>query len=446
MKQNINIPTRVGRLRVHLGHALWVFPGVATVVGLVLAAFVSEYGNATPATLVAVLTTGGPEGARDTVKIIASASLAATTLVFSLTVVALQIAASQYSPRLPRQFLRDRSTQAVMGLFILTFVYSLAVLRSIDASAEFVPQQAVTLSFLLGLAVVGAFVYFIHHIVHAIRVEQILNDIETKTVAALRRNHVRLEQSDPRPEKPVIPERAVPILVHRSGVIQRFDAADLVDTAQHHDVVIRFVRLMGQHVVADAPLAWAWTREEAARPPDPEELRPEVLEVVQLGAERTLQADVAFGIIQLVDVALRAVSPAVNDPTTACTALQYSAVVLVQLCRYRLGDELFHDPTGHLRVAIPRRAFPAYLEMVVAPMRRACPDDVSVMLSLMEMLADVGRAALDSDEQRDAVSGQLETVVRACTDAVPEKSDRQQLEDAADEVERALAGEPPRQP
>lgn len=441
----INLATRVGRLRVRLGHALWVFPAVSCVGALLVAGWVSHLNYTTAPSLGGLLTTGGAVGARDTVQIIASSSLAATTLVFSITVVALQIASAQYSPRLPREFLRDRGTQVVMGVFIFTFAYSISVLRSISAQDEFVPQFAVTLAFLFSLASLAAFVYFIHHIVHAIRVEQIMKDVQTKTVGALEGNHPRREQSDPSPDKPEIPDRAVPILVRRSGVIQRFDAAALVGFAERRDIIVRFVRVLGDQVVADTPLAWAWSADEATQPPDPEEVKPRILEVVQLGGERTLQADVAFGVTQLVDIALRAVSPAVNDPTTACNAIEYLANVMVRLCRHRLGDLLFHDPAGALRVAIPQHTFPMYLDLASSPIRRVAAGDPAVMTSLLQMLADVGRASKGGD-QREAVAAQLELVRAAAAQEISAKADLETVDRAAKEVERALAGEPPRQP
>lgn len=445
MRARLNLPTRVGRLRVRLGHALWVFPAVSCVAALLLAGWVSNLGYTTTPSLGGLLTTGGAVGARDTVKIIASASLASTTLVFSITVVALQIASAQYSPRLPREFLRDRSTQVVMGVFIFTFAYSISVLRSISAQDEFVPQFAVTLAFLFSLASLAAFVYFIHHIVHAIRVEQIMKDVQTKTVGALEGNHPRREQSDASPSKPEIPDRAVPILVRRSGVIQRFDAAALVGFAERRDIVVRFVRVLGEQVVGETPLAWAWSTDDTTQPPDPEEARPRILEVVQLGGERTLQADVAFGVTQLVDIALRAVSPAVNDPTTACNAIEYLANVMVRLCHHRMGDLLFHDAAGVLRVTIPQRTFHLYLDLACSPIRRVAAHDPAVVTSLLQMLAEIGRASI-GDDQREAVRDQLEIVRTAAEQDVRAKTDREAVHLAAEEVERALAGQPPRQP
>ena len=141
---------------------------------------------------------------------------------------------------------------------------------------------------------------------------------------------------------------------------------------------------------------------------------------------------------------MRAVSTAINDPTTACASIRSAEIVLVQLCKHRLGDLLLCDDKDVVRVAVPRRAFEAYLDMVVTPLRRTCPADMAVMLRLSEMLADVGRAAIESDEQSDHVAHHMALVERAVCRAVREEEDVEKIRRASQAVDRALAGRPPR--
>ena len=178
MRIPINYSAILGRLRMRVHRAFWIAPMLAIFGAIATAASVARLDFTTSASLGGVLTTGGPVGARNLVEIVATTSLTVVTIAFSVTIVALQVAAAQYSPRVPRQFIRDRATQFVMAVFIFTFVYSLTVLRSIHEKEGFVPQFAVTLAFLFALASVVAFVYFIHHIVHAVRIEQVLRQVE----------------------------------------------------------------------------------------------------------------------------------------------------------------------------------------------------------------------------------------------------------------------------
>ena len=444
MQIMINYSATLGRIRMLLHQAFWIFPMFAIIGGILTATFVTRLDFTTSASLGGLLDTGGPVGARNLVETVASTSLTVVTIAFSVTIVALQVAAAQYSPRVPRQFIRDRATQLTLAVFIFTFVYSLAVLRSIREDSQIVPQFAVTLAFVFALISVAAFVYFIHHIVHAIRIEQILRSVEKRTVAAVKSNYELRADDDPKPALPEIPARAVPVLATSSGIIQRINADLLLDFAAEHDLVIGYVYMLGDQAVMDTALAWAWTRDCDADFPDIEtELRKRIVKSLQLGRERSVQADVAFGLTQLVDIALRAVSTAINDPTTACASIRSAEIVLVQLCKHELGDVLLEDEDGIVRVAVPRRPFEAYLDMVVTPLRHACPDDIAVMLRLSEMLEDVGRASVESDEQREHVAHQIELVERAVDHAVHEQEDVSKVHCAAEAVETALDGKPP---
>ena len=445
MRIMVNYSAMVGRIRMLIHQAFWIFPMIAIFGGILAATFVSKLKFTTSASLGGLLETGGPVGARNLVETVASTSLTVVTITFSVTIVALQVAAAQYSPRVPRQFIRDRATQLTLAVFIFTFVYCLAVLRSIREDTQVVPQFAVTLAFIFAIVSVGAFVYFIHHIVHAIRIEQILRHVEQRTVWALTANYERREKGDPAPDLPEIPDRAVPVRATSSGIIQRINADLLLDYATKHDLVIQYVYLLGDQAVKDTALAWVWTSDPDGEVPDPEqELRPRIAKSLQIGSERSVQADVAFGLTQLVDIALRAVSTAINDPTTACASIRSAEIVLVQLCQHRLANILLCDDESTVRVAVPRRSFEDYLDMVVTPLRRTCPSDMAVMLRLSEMLADVGRAAVESDQQGDAVAHHMKLVERAVDPAVSEEEDIRKIRRAGEAVETALSGKPPR--
>ncbi|HBK16000.1 MAG TPA: hypothetical protein DDZ54_10355 [Erythrobacter sp.] len=236
----------------------------------------------------------------------------------------------------------------------------------------------------------------------------------------------------------------MPVLAPASGIIQRINPRLLLRYAQKEDLVIEYTYLLGDQAVMDTALAWVWTRDPDREQPDPTgDLRKRVIRSLQLGHERSVQADVAFGLTQLVDIALRAVSSAINDPTTARASIRSAEIVLVQLSKHRLGDRLIKDDDGIVRIAVPRRSFGDYLDMVVTPLRNTCPGDMAVMLRLCEMLEDVGRAAAHRAEQRERIAAQIELVKRAAIRAVEEQADLDKIFRAAHSVEVALAGKPP---
>ncbi len=215
--------------------------------------------------------------------------------------------------------------------------------------------------------------------------------------------------------------------------------------AKKRGVVLCLVRTIGEHVAAGTPIGWTWADNEGRKPPPADDTRDEFTVAIQLTADRSLEDDVAFGFVQLTDVALRALSPAINDPTTACNAISSLEILLVKLTGYRLGDRQFHDEEGVLRVLVPQPTFADLLDRVVTPIRQAAPDDITIAVCLCDMLADIARAA-QTDEQRNSVATQLERIEEAFKDAAQQSVDVERLTDAASQVRSALKGHTPRSP
>nr|WP_255618206.1 DUF2254 domain-containing protein [Aurantimonas sp. VKM B-3413] len=443
--------TLLARLKLSFANAVWVVPVTLALLALGAAQALIEVGFTMPSQLSFFLSTGGAAGARDFVQTVATTSLTVATLVFSIAMVVLQLASSQYSPRLPGQFLRSRGTQIIIGIFIFTFVYSLTVVRAIRADESFVPSFAVTVAFVLILCCIVALIVFIHHVVQSIRVESILGYIERKTRKAIGEAFERLDDHEDGDgaegaESAVeIPEQAEPIVLDKSGIVRRIDGKDLVRFARKRDVVLCLVRTIGEHVAAGTPIGWTWSNGEGSKPPPAEDTRDEFTVAIQLTADRSLEDDVAFGFVQLTDVALRALSPAINDPTTACNAISSLEILLVKLTGFRLGDRRFHDEDGVLRVIVPQPTFTDLLDRVVTPIRQAAPDDITIGVCLCDMLADIARVAA-TQEQRDAVRTQLERIEQAFKGAAQQSVDVDRLTDAARRVRSALTGQTPRSP
>jgi uncharacterized membrane protein len=385
----------------YLAGALWVLPTVSVVVFLVAGALLSRVSISDDSPLAF---RGTADDARNVLIVVSTTMITVTGLVFALTIVALQIASGQYSPRLLRNFMRDRGTQVVLSVFVGAFAYSTAGLYTVGVQRAgepaFVPRLAVSGSLGLALASVGVLIYFIHHLARPIQIDSIMSQIQHETHEVI---DGRLPPPRQRPGArgplPRPPAHAVVLPAASSGYLQAIQPAPLVDAAAAHDLVVRLVRRVGDHVVAGTPIAWAWPRSPDRPPPAPAVLGAAVAEAVLVGFERTMVQDVLFGLRRLVDIANRALSPAVNDPYTAIQAVHHLSVLPCVLARRQLGDWLCHDRQGTLRVAIPLPDFAEYLRRSTAQIRRFGAAEPALTRSLIQLLRDVGTSTA-SNERR----------------------------------------------
>lgn len=254
---------------------------------------------------------GGPEGARALLSAIITSMISFTGLVFSITVVVLQLTSSQFSPRVLRSFLGDRFNQATLGVFVATFVYALVVLRGVRGTAQvasFVPQIAVTTAFVLVLASVLVFLGYIHHIAQSIRVATVIDAIAKETRSLIDR---RIPADGPAGTvHPVPPGAGRTVAASSTGVIQWIDDTALAGVASGEGggkcLCVELLRSVGEFVALGAPLARVHGEGEI----DEDRLQ----RSVHVGRERTMDEDVGFGLRQLVDIAERALSPGINDP------------------------------------------------------------------------------------------------------------------------------------
>ena len=277
---------------------------------------------------------GGAEGARAVLSAITSSLITVTGVVFSVTIVAVQLASSQYTPRVLRNFSSDRGNQVVLGVFISTFTYAVLVLRTVRAPGngtdELVPRLAVTGSIALLLVCVVALIYFIHHVARLIQVTNIIDRITHETVGNVHRlfpEHIG-RADDTSPPDPRLPEHAwATVCAARSGYIRFVHEDRLFALGTRERVVIRMEPKIGDYVLAGRPLAAVW----AGGAPVEAELERRIRRAFVLGPDRTPHQDVEFGMIQISDVAIRALSPSTNDPTTALRCIDRLAEILAAL-------------------------------------------------------------------------------------------------------------------
>jgi uncharacterized membrane protein len=404
----MNLLARRRVLLDYLAGALWVLPTVSVVVFLLAGAVLSRVEVDQDSPWATLAFQGTADDARSLLIVVSSTMITVTGLVFALTIVALQIASGQYSPRLLRNFMRDRGTQLVLSIFVGAFAYSTAGLYTVGVQGSgqeaFVPRLAVSGSLALALASVGVLIYFIHHLARSIQIDTIMSQVEREASAVIDEVYPHqpgYQEAEERcPEPPLV---AVGLPSARSGYIQAVNPDPLVRTAVRHDVVVVVARQVGDHVVAGTPIAWAWGRTAGQPPPGAGTLREAVDEAVQVGFERTMVQDVGFGIRRLVDIANKALSPAVNDPYTGVQAVHHLSVLLCSLARLRLGDWIVRDDQGELRVAVPRPKFPDYLRLGTAQIRRFGAAEPAVTRALIVLLRDVGTSSATEDRRHACV-------------------------------------------
>ena len=428
----------------YLAGALWVLPTLSVVVFLAAGALLSRVSISDNSPLAFQ---GSADDARNVLIVVSTTMITVTGLVFALTIVALQIASGQYSPRLLRNFMRDRGTQVVLSVFVGAFAYSTAGLYTVGVQRAgeqaFVPRLAVSGSLALALASVGVLIYFIHHLARSIQIDAIMSQIQRETLQVIDDVYPRAA-SDLEPEErcPDPPPHATVLPAATSGYLQAIQPASLVESATHQDLVIRLARRVGDHVVAGTPIAWAWPRAPDQPPPSPALLERAIAEAVHIGFERTMVQDVLFGLRRLVDIANRALSPAINDPYTAIQAVHHLSVLLCVLARRRLGDWLCHDRQGTLRVAIPLPDLAEYLRRSTAQIRRFGAAEPTVTRSLIQLLCDVGTSTA-SDERRAACAHHLWLVLEDAKRETAQPDDLQAVVEDGAAALSALGAEHP---
>ncbi|PZE37187.1 hypothetical protein DEJ31_08725 [Curtobacterium sp. MCPF17_031] len=367
---------------------------------------------------------GGQESAGVLLQVVASSVMAATTVTFSLTVVALQLSSQQFSPRLLREFARDRVTQAVLGILLATFVSALTCVLGIGGTR--LPVFALALVFVLGIASAGALIAFVGHIVRSLRIDSLMRAVHGETAAMISATYPPRTDgrpgagSDGLPDDRRDPSRSLPdrvpeldLRARRTGFVRRIDTEALTRAARRDDVVVQLRVMPGDHVTLGAPIARMWFR---SRPADPWDVVERALEI---GYERTMEQDIAYGFRQLTDIGVKAVSPAINDPVTAVHAIGYCADLLVRLEGVVIRDRRVQDGTSVLRLVVPDRDRRYWLDLVCGPLRRYGSAEPIVLGALLRMLRDCAASTqdpLDGEEllrQADLVLEQASTTLAA---------------------------------
>ena len=409
--------------------SLWLVPGLITTLcgaAAVLLVQLEKHGRIVVGHPEHWLLGDGAEGARGVLSAIAGGLITVTGVVFSVTIVALQLASSQFTPRVLRNFTSDRSNQLVLGIFIGTFTYTLLVLRTVRSATpgeeEFVPRLAVAVAMLLVLLSIAFLIYFIHHAARSIQIPVILDRVTRITLNQVERLFPEsVGSADPTEEAasdgPVGEGRGV--LARTAGYLQAVDEGALFDLGERHRLVIQMERHIGEFVLPGQILATVW-------PADVDEgVGDAVRRALVLGAERTPEQDVEFGIIELSDIAVKALSPGINDPTTALHCIDRLGQILLAFgTRSPPRQPRSREGRVHF-IALPL-TFDRVVDLAFGQIRHFGAANPAIAKKLLDLLTSL--LEMVPQRQHAALMAQRDRVLEAARDEVASETDRAAVE------------------
>lgn len=362
----------------------------------------------------------GADGSRGLLTAVASSMITVAGVVFSITIVALSLTSSQYTSRVLRNFMRDRTNQLVLGVFVGIFAYCLVVLRTIRGGDEgaFVPSLAVLGGLALAAIGIALLIYFIHHISVSIQASSIVSTAARETIAAV-------DQLFPEALGDDLDESAAPVspatfgertwtsvCAAKTGYVESVDGDALLDLARENEAVVRMERGIGEFVVEGTPLA-SLARSHGDGP----QLAESVRAAYVIGRQRTLRQDAGFGIRQLVDMALKALSPGVNDTTTAVMCVDHLGAILVRLATRRIPSAN-RSERGELRVIARGPRFETLLAEAFDQIRQSAGGNVALLTRQVEALELVA-AHTASPSRRRALRKQANAIAAAAARTIP---------------------------
>lgn len=394
------------RVREAIRTRLWPIPSLCVLTSAGLAIGTLSFDRARSSDTGWYLFAGSADGARALLSTTSAAMLTFMALVFSITIVALQLASAQFSPRVQRAFLRDTLSKLTLGVFIGTYTYTILVLQAVRSSGEgrdsFVPGLSTILAVLLVLASVGMFVRYTDHIAHSIRAVSVIRRVAAETSDVIETLFPEpLEGPDQQQAEAQIPVGAWTVVSQTSGVVVGIDTHRLMSLASKQRLVIAVDPMTGDFMPSKGVLAHVVGQQSDA-------IVKSIRGAISVGSERTMRQDVAFGLRQLVDIADRALSPGINDPTTAVQALDAIHDLLRRIVVRRLSQEVHVDADGTPRLFVPCPTWPSLLSLAVDEIRRSGAESLQVVRRLRDVLEDV--AALAPAPRKAAVLKQLEAL------------------------------------
>ena len=422
---------------------LWLVPVLATVAVVVLFGLTYTVDRSAYDGLITLpnwVLNGTADVARVLLATVAAAIITVVGIVFSITIVALTLASTQFGPRMLRNFVRDPGTQLSLGTFVASFCYAMIALVSVGGGphGDFVPHLSITVTLLLTLLDVAVLIYFLNHIATMIQLPVVIANIATTLVSEV----TAMENSDAfgvgaarGPSQAELLSRlakeGAPIRTPRSGYLQVIRHDVLVKIATKANAVVQLPHRPGHFMVAGQVIARVW-------PPEAAESVAERLALGHVaGAYRTLPQDVSFGFDQLVEIALRALSPAVNDTFTGMTCVDWIADCLCRIAPIWHPHRIRRDAEGDIRVIAFQASFDRLVERTFDTIRQAAIGMPAIMIRQLDAIAKVIEQVPDR-RRRTALIRQAEAIQRSNLATVADPSDRDDVTQRYEAVLRLI--------
>jgi len=429
-----------------LRSSFWFMPSLIVVGSIVFAAALIEADSAGSDQWLSQwprLFGAGAEGARQMLSTLAGSMMSVMGITFSMTLLALALASSQYTSRILRNFMRSRVTQVTLGIFAGIFVYCLIVLRTIrGGDAEFVPSLAVFFAFFMALGGVGVLIFFIHHIASSIQASSIIASIAHETIAAIDR--LFPEKLGHGPDEDEGQEQVLgsldkrtwyPVPAAVSGYIQSVDNDALLGLARDRKTIVRMDRGIGAFVVQNTALASL----ALTYPPD-QEMIAALNGAYSISRHRTIEQDPAFGIRQIVDIALKALSPGINDTSTAVICVDYLTAILTRLAVRQFPSSHRYDGES-LRVITIAPTFEGLLAEAFDQIRRSAEGNVAIMARMLGAIDTIASLTVSPNHRR-ALKEQVQRIAELADRTIESTHDRARIERRLMEVREILQAVP----
>lgn len=371
---------------------------------------------------------GGAEGASQLLSTVAGSMIAIAGTVFSMTLVAMSLASSQLGPRLLRNFMRDTANQVVLGTFVATFVYCLLVLRTIRRADEvaFVPHLSVSIGVVLAMVSIGVLIYFIHHVSVSIQADVVVAHVGHELKDGIDRLFPgRLGQPESETLNPMgnthlpaaFEREARPAGASEDGYLQWIDASALMALASRENLLLRLERRPGHYLAQGQAMLMVWPGERVN-----DALVDELNDAFVFGNQRTAGQDVEFLFLQLVEIAVRALSPGINDPFTAVACVDRLASALSRLARRDTPSPLRFDTDGRLRLVAPGPTFAGIVDLAFNQIRQSARSNPAVAIRMLDAIAQIARQVQHAPHAA-CLQRQADMIVRGAREAVPEADD-----------------------
>ncbi len=413
-----------------LRSSFWFVPTVMACLAVVLAAAAVKLDTAAEDWLQRLgwSYSGGAEGASLLLGTVAGSMIAIAGTVFSMTLVALSLASSQLGPRLLRNFMRDTANQVVLGTFVATFVYCLLVLRTIRRVDEvaFVPHLSVSIGVLLAMVSIGVLIYFIHHVSVSIQADQVVARVGKELDRGIERLFPgRLGKSgsdvSEAPGQAGLPSafarEACPVGALEDGYLQLIDADALMALAIEKDLLLRLERRPGHYLVRGRAMVMVWPGDRVN-----EALGAKINAAFVIGNQRSAAQDIEFTFHQLVEIAVRALSPGINDPFTAIVCVDRLGSGLCRLARRHMPSTHRFDHRGQLRMVARGSSFSGIVDTAFNQIRQSTRSNPAVAIRMLDAITQI---AGHVQRAPDAVCLQRHAgmIVKGAREAVPEPND-----------------------